>query len=136
MDDTGNLYIADPYYTTYHGHHRIRKVDPNGIITTVAGTGERGFSGDGGLAVEAGFEDPADVILDSSGNLYIADYFDNRIRMVDPTGIINTVAGTGIIGFSGDEGLAIEAKLHWPYGISVDRAGNINFQRIHPPLGI
>ena len=119
MDAEGNIYIAD------QGNNRIRKVDTSGVINTVAGTGERGFSGDGGLATEAQLDSPWDVAMDAEGNIYIADQGNNRIRKVDTSGVINTVAGTGEWGFSGDGGLATEAQLNSPTGVAVDAEGNI-----------
>ena len=89
VDADGNLFIAD------EGNHRIRRVDSSGIITTIAGTGERGFSGDGGPAVEAQLDHPRGVAVDTAGNLYIADKSNHRIRRVDPSGTITTIAGTG-----------------------------------------
>ncbi len=119
MDGAGNLLIAD------WGNHRIRKVDPAGVIATVAGTGEAGFSGDGGLAVEARLRFPAGVAVDGAGNLLIADTDNERIRKVDPAGVIATVAGTGEAGFGGDGGAATEAQLASPAGVAVDGAGNL-----------
>ena len=119
VDGAGNLYIADTF------NHRIRKVDSTGTITTIAGTGELGFSGDGGPAVEAELYNPYGVAVDGAGNLYIADTFNDRIRKVDSSGVITTIAGTGERGFSGDEGPAVEAWLYNPYGVAVDGAGNL-----------
>lgn len=112
-DLSGNLYIAD------WNNNRIRKVAAaTGIITTVAGTGTAGGAGDGGLATSAQLDGPADVAVDSSGNLYIADNGNDRIRKVDAsTGIITTVVGTGSAGFSGDGGAATSAELTNPWGI-------------------
>ena len=116
----GDLYIAD------HHNSRIRKVDAaTGIITTVAGTGEQGFSGDGGPANQAAISLPRDIALDSNGNLYIADGANNRIRKVDPNDTITTVAGTGRAEFSGDGGPAHKASLSMPYSIALDRDGNL-----------
>mgnify|MGYP001610709712 FL=1 len=95
------------------------------VITTVAGNGSPGFSGDGGAAVEASLNVPAGLAVDAAGNLYIADYNNNRIRKVSPGGIITTVAGNGIAGFSGDGGPAIGARLNGPQGVAVDAAGNL-----------
>jgi NHL repeat. len=99
-DTAGNLYIADL------NDNVIRKVDLAGIVTTVAGTGEQGFSGDGGPATSAQLDSPAGVAVDASGNLYIADTHNHRIREVK-NGTISTVAGTGTAGFSGDGGVAL-----------------------------
>ena len=119
VDDTGNLFIADS------GNHRIRRVDPSGIITTVAGRGERGFSGDGGPSIRAQFDYPLDVAVDSAGNLFIADYWNHRIRRVGPSGAISTIAGSSKQGFSGDGDPAVTAQLRGPAGVAVDGAGNL-----------
>ena len=119
VDGSGNLYIADP------GNGRIRKVDSVGTITTVAGRGGVGFSGDGGPAVEARLRDPTGVAVDGSGNLYIADPGNDRIRKVDSAGTITTIAGTGEDGFGGDGGPAAQAHLSYPYGVAVDGKGNV-----------
>src|SRR6516162_7657190 len=96
------------------------------IITTVVGTGERGFGGDGGLAERALLNGPFDVGFDADGNLYFSDTFNHRIRRVDVrTGIITTCAGSGEAGYSGDRGPAIRAQLNEPYGIAIDRAANV-----------
>ena len=116
----GDLYIAD------HRNSRIRKVGvTTGTITTVAGTGDQDFSGDGGPANRAAISLPRDVALDTNGSLYIADGANNRIRRVAPDGTISTVAGTGRAEFSGDGGPAHEANLSMPYSIALDRAGNL-----------
>lgn len=115
----GSLFIAEG------GGDRIRRVDPAGIITTVVGNGTRGFSGDGGPATQAQLFSPAEIHLDRVGNLYIADQGNNRIRRVDRTGIITTVAGNGAKGFSGDGGPAREAQLSGAWGVAVDDAGNL-----------
>ena len=107
-----------------------------GTITTVAGNGTAGFSGDGGLATNAGLAYPSSVAVDTAGNFFIADLLNQRVRRVDAaTGIITTVAGNGSFGFSGDGGLAIDASLNDPIGVAVDSAGNLfitdqNNQRI------
>ncbi len=119
VDATGNLYIADRF------NHRIRKVSPDGIITTVAGTGEASFSGDEGPAISASLNQLFGIAVDATGNLYIADLFNHRIRKVSPDGIITTVAGTGEASFSGDEGPATSASLNLPFDITVDAAGNL-----------
>ena len=119
VDRSGNLYIADL------GNYRIRRVDGSGIITTIAGIGESGYGGDGGPANKAQLYRPKDVIVDSSGNLYIADTDNNRIRRVDTSGIITTIAGNGYRGYSGDGGPALEAQLSRPEGVAVDNAGDL-----------
>jgi RHS repeat-associated protein len=126
VDQEGNLYIADQF------NSRVRKVDPSGIITTVAGNGSSGSAGsfDGIPAVESRVSAPADVAIDAAGNLYIADRFENRIRKVDASGIITTVAGTGSscdssLSDCGDGGPATKAQLETPYGIAVDAVGNL-----------
>jgi hypothetical protein len=119
VDGARNFYIAD---TT---NNRIRKVTPGGIITTYAGTGAAGSSGDGGLATSAELNSPYGVALDGAGNLYIADTTNNRIRMVTPGGIITRYAGTGAAGSGGDNGPATSAELNSPYGVAVDGAGNL-----------
>ena len=113
----GNLYIADT------GNSRIRKIS-NGVITTIAGNGKSGFSGDNGPATSAEFDNPVAVAVDSIGNLYIADLSNSRIRKVS-AGVITTVAGNGIFGFSGDTGQATSAQLNMPESVAVDSAGNL-----------
>jgi hypothetical protein len=119
VDAGGNLYIAD------NQNHRIRKVNTSGIITTVAGTSTNGFSGDGGSAVMAQLNQPTDVVVDFSGNLFIADNGNARIRMVNTSGIISTIAGDSAGGFTGDGGLAVLAGLPDPGSISLNNAGNL-----------
>src|SRR6185369_9903081 len=120
VDATGNIFIADFL------NSRIRRVDRSGIITTVAGSGNIGFSGDGGPATRANLTGPTDVAVDAAGNIFIADAGNHRIRRVDiRTGIITTVAGSGIAGFSGDGGRATSANLNIPFGVSIDGAGNL-----------
>jgi trimeric autotransporter adhesin len=119
VDSTGNLYIADSK------NHRIRKVTPAGVISTVAGNGTKGYSGDGGLATEAQLDYPIGLAVDSAGNLYIADFSIHRIRKVTPAGIISTVAGNGTLDFSGDGGMATAAQFGRLSGLTVDSAGNL-----------
>ena len=121
VDGVGNLYIADST------NRRVRKVSPEGLISTIAGNGERGVAGDGGPAIEASLVFPVDLALDDGGNLYIADFANNRIRKVSPDGMITTVAGNGEAGFSGDEGPATSAALSGPIGLAFDGAGNLYF---------
>ncbi len=119
LDSAGTLYIAE------WGNNRIRRVTAGGTITTVAGNGYPGFNGDGGRAVFAQLNHPDGVGLDEAGNLYIADYWNHRVRKVTPEGIISTVAGNGTSGFSGDGGTATSAQLDCPSGVSLDVAGNL-----------
>ena len=117
VDSVGNLYIADS------GNNRVRRVS-NGVISTVAGNGTAGFSGDNGPAASAKLNSPEGVAVDSAGNLCIADSGNQRIREVS-SGVITTIAGNGTAGFSGDGGPATSAELRSPYGVAVDSAGNI-----------
>ncbi len=119
IDAAGNLYIADI------GNNCIRKVNTSGIISTVAGNGTAGYSGDGGQAINAELSDPQAVAVDTSGNLYISDTGNSRIRKVSTTGIITTIAGNGTAGYSGDGGAANVAELHSPIGLTCDVAGNL-----------
>lgn len=118
IDASGNMYIADA------NNDRIRKIDPSGTITTIAGTGVLGYGGDGGQATLAKI-DPWAVCIDASGNLYIADHINYRVRKIDPSGIITTVAGNGTFGYSGDGGLATLANINLAIGVAVDGSGNI-----------
>jgi sugar lactone lactonase YvrE len=119
VDGSGNLFIADRF------NGRVRRVDAStGIITTVAGNGSFGFSGDGGPATAAPLNHPTGVAVDGSGNLFIVDSSNQRIRQVS-NGVITTVAGNGTHGFSGDGGPATAAALNFPWGIAVDGAGNL-----------
>jgi trimeric autotransporter adhesin len=119
LDSSGNLYIVDK------AAHRIHKITPQIIISTVAGNGINGFGGDGGKAVTAQLSAPSAVAADSAGNLYIADCGNRRIRKVTPDGMITTVAGNGEQGLAGDGGPAASAQLMTPSGIAVDSAGNL-----------
>jgi uncharacterized protein (TIGR03437 family) len=118
-DSAGNLYIADSL------NARVRRVSPQGVITTIAGVGVEGSSGDGGPAAQAQLGSPDGLCLDSAGNLYIADPDQNRVRRVTPDGVIFTFAGDGVSGFSGDGASAIVAHLNSPVALTADRAGNI-----------
>jgi DNA-binding beta-propeller fold protein YncE len=120
IDDQDNIYFADS------GNNRIRKIDTDGIITTIAGNGTPGFAGDGGPATEAELNNPVDIALAADGSLYIADTYNSCIRVVDPQGFIATVAGVcGSNGFNGDGGAATEALLDRPFGIELDGEGNL-----------
>ncbi len=119
VDGAGNLFIVERL------NHRIRRVNPQGTISTVAGSGVSGFSGDGGPATAASLNHPNGVAVDTGGNVYIADTFNHRVRKVSPQGIISTVAGNGLPDFFGDGGLATAALLNGPQGVAVDAAGNV-----------
>ncbi len=119
VDASGNVYIAEEL------SQRIRKVNTSGIISTIAGNGRSGYSGDGGSAVSAKLNTPLGVAVDAAGNIYIADVGNNRIRKVDTSGIISTVAGNGTRGYSGDGDAASSAQLNSPRGVAVDASGNI-----------
>ncbi|HEY5330750.1 MAG TPA: Ig-like domain repeat protein [Acidobacteriaceae bacterium] len=116
----GLLYIADL------NNSRVRKIDSEGIISTVAGTGSRSFGGDGSAATAAELNAPAAIVFDPAGNLYIADSANNRVRKVNAiTGIIDTIAGNGDEGFGGDTGPANLASLYGPYALFFDQSGNL-----------
>ncbi|MBX2905269.1 MAG: T9SS type A sorting domain-containing protein [Taibaiella sp.] len=121
------LYVdaADNLYITDNGNHRIRKVNTSGIITTFAGTGVPGFSGDGGPATAAQLYYPAGMTMDAGGNAYIVDHMNHRIRKVDATGSISTIAGNGIAGYGGDGGPATLAQLNRPTDIAVLPTGDL-----------
>ena len=120
VDSSGNIYIADTH------NNRIRKVSTTGTITTVAGNGTGVSSGDGGAATSAGLASPTNVVVDASGNIFIAVSLNSRIREVAAgTGIITTVAGDGVAGYFGDGGLPTNAGLNHPGGVAVDSSGDI-----------
>jgi hypothetical protein len=119
VDGAGNVYICDG------DNQRIRKVNTSGIISTVAGIGSAGYSGDSGPATAAEINFPTAIALDGSGNLFIADQYNNCIRKVNTAGIISTYAGTGATGYSGEGGLATAADLGFPFGLAADASGNV-----------
>ncbi|MDP9954345.1 sugar lactone lactonase YvrE [Streptomyces sp. DSM 41269] len=119
VDSAGVLYIAE------YQNHRIRRVAADGKISTVAGTGVAGFGGDGGPAVSAKLNKPIAVVLDSAGVLYVSDAANHRVRVITADGQIDTVAGTGTGGFSGDGGSAASAQLNFPVGLVMDSIGNL-----------
>jgi sugar lactone lactonase YvrE len=119
FDTLGDYFIADL------SNNRVRKVNKAGIISTVAGNGTAGFSGDGGPADSAELNAVADIAADAAGNIYIADFNNNRIREVNSLGIITTIAGNGTAGYSGDGGPATSAELNFPDGVAVDSSGNV-----------
>ena len=119
VDAAGNIYISDT------DNNRVRKINTAGIITTVAGNGASGFSGDGGPATSASLNNPIGVAVDAAGNIYIADWQNDRIRKVNTSGIISTIAGTGTGAYSGDGGLATLAELNGPAAVDCDQYGNV-----------
>jgi hypothetical protein len=119
FDNNGNMFIADG------GNDVIRKVNVQGIISTVAGNGTAGFSGDGGPATSAQLYSPYAVVFDKAGNMYIPDNVNNRIRKVSTDGTITTFAGTGAKGYTGDGGPAALAAFFYPWTIDIDDANNI-----------
>ena len=129
VDAIGNIYIPD------YDNQRVRKVNTSGIITTIAGTGTSGFSGDGGPSTAAQLNSPIGVGVDNIGNVYIVDQINQRIRVINTSGIISTIAGDGVQGYSGDGGVGSNAGLYHPYGVAADTEGNIyiadqNSQRV------
>ena len=119
VDGQGNVYVAD------YGNHRVREVSADGKITTIAGAGKPGFSGDGGPAISAKLDHPEGVAVDGKGTVYVADTGNSRVRKVSTDGKITTIAGTGGTRFSGDGGRATSATLFRPTGVAVDEMGNV-----------
>ncbi|MFF8653104.1 NHL domain-containing protein [Streptomyces huasconensis] len=119
VDASGALYVAE-----WKGH-RVRRIAPDGSITTIAGTGEPGFGGDGGPATRAALNEPGGLVRDAAGHLYVADYWNHRVRRIAPDGRITTVAGTGEPGYGGDGGPATRAALNEPRGLALDGAGTL-----------
>jgi DNA-binding beta-propeller fold protein YncE len=118
FDKAGNIYFVE-----YAGH-RVRKIDNKGVLTTIAGTGEKGFSGDDGPALKATFNSMHNLAVTANGDVYVADTANNRVRKIDAnTGIVSTVAGTGEKGFSGDDGPATKAKFGNIYCVTLDAKG-------------
>jgi sugar lactone lactonase YvrE len=118
VDIAGNVYFSD------WGNPSIRKINTSGLITRIAGTGTGGYSGDNGTATDAKIS-PYGIVMDKSGNVYISDLGNHRIRKINPSGIISTIAGMGVAGYSGDGGLATNAKLYNPGFLSIARDGNL-----------
>jgi trimeric autotransporter adhesin len=121
LDPVGNLYIAD------RNNNRIRKVSTSGVVTTIAGTGVAGYTGDGGLAIFAKLNNPYGIALDASGNIYFSEQLNYCIRKIDAFGVISTIAGNGTAGYSGDNALATDAQISGAGFIVIDPAGNIYF---------
>lgn len=126
VDNKRDIFIVDS------ANHRVRKIGPDGIINTIAGSrgfglGQGGYSGDGGPAANARLNEPYAVVLDAAGDLFISDSGNNRIRKIDPSGIITTVAGNGMGSYAGDGGPATEAALNCPSGMTIDANGNLFF---------
>ncbi len=119
IDAEGNLLIAD------RGNGRLRRIDASGMISTIAGTGGSQSSGDGGPAVEASLDKPVDVAVGPDGSVFVAELGGHRIRRIGRDGIISTYTGTGVAGFAGDGGRAVEASLNSPRAIDVDSEGNL-----------
>jgi hypothetical protein len=119
IDAAGNVFIADWY------NYRIRKVNTSGIISTIAGNGIAGFSGDGGVATAAELSSAAGLSVDASENIYVSDFSNNRVRLINSSGIISTYAGNGVTGFSGDGGPATAAAINGPTGAAIDNWGNL-----------
>jgi gliding motility-associated-like protein len=121
FDKFNNLYVSD------YGCNTVRKVSASGIVTTIAGNGTWGYSGDGGMATQAQLAYPCKVAVDDAGNVYIPDAQNQRIRKVSTSGIITTIAGTGVQGYSGDGGPASSAQIAFPGSVVIDNAGNLYF---------
>lgn len=121
LDSAGNVYVAD------FGNQRVRRISPEGIITTVAGTGRKASSPDGDLPTETSLLSPRNVAVDAAGNLYIAEFEGHRVRKLTPDGKIAIIAGTGVAGWSGDGSSAPAAQVNYPAGMAFDRAGALYF---------
>lgn len=119
LDRDGNLFISDV------GSHRVLKLDRDGRLTVVAGTGEPGFGGDSAPATSATLSSPADLAFDADGNLLIADTFNHRIRRIDASGVISTIVGNGKSAYSVADSTALAVSLNNPQGIALDRDGNL-----------
>ena len=121
----GLLYFTDDGDARSNGNKRVRRVNANGTVTTVAGTGVLGFTGDGGPATQAQIRSASGIAVDGGGNIFIAESFGQRIRKVDPSGKITTYAGIGTAGSRGDGGPAVDAQFNFPYGLTTDPIGNL-----------
>jgi sugar lactone lactonase YvrE len=115
VDGKGNVYVGDS------NNHRIRKISPEGVVSTLAGSGEEGYAD--GTGTEAQFYHPAGVAVDGKGNVYVADYGNHRIRKITPAGVVSTLAGSEDYGYA--DGTGTEAQFHYPHGVAVDGKGNV-----------
>jgi sugar lactone lactonase YvrE len=115
VDATGNVYVADSY------NNKIRKITPNGVVTTLAGTGAEGSTD--GTGTSASFASPSGVAVDSSGNVYVADYYNHKIRKISPSGVVSTLAGSGEYGST--DGIGTDASFAYPRGVAVDASENV-----------
>jgi hypothetical protein len=118
-DNNGNLYVTDS------GNNRVRKIDRSGVISTIAGTGARGSSGDSGPGTAAKLAEPTGIALDALNDIFIADTGNNKVRVINVGGTVTTFAGTGAAAFGGDRGPATAAKLAGPSGLGIDQGGNV-----------
>ena len=125
LDGASNIYFTD------FGNYRIRKIDASGIITTIAGTGVMGNTGDNGLATGAEINSPWGIVMDNSGNIYFSDYFENVVRKISASGIITRIAGKGIYGYSGDNGPADSAAFENISGLAVDNSGDLYISDVY-----
>jgi sugar lactone lactonase YvrE len=123
VDADGAVYLGD-------ASHRVRRIGPDGIVRTIAGTGKRGSSGDGGPAVDARLEKPTGLAVGPDGSLFVADQDAARIRRIDPSGIITTVVGSGVFGSEGDGGAALAAAIQ-PIHVAVDAGGRLYFDDLY-----
>ena len=138
IDLTGNIYVIDG------NNNRIRKINTVGIITTIAGNGTNGYTGDGGQATAAELKGPSDLTLDGTGNIYISDAPSGCVRKINTSGVITTIVGNGAGGYGGDGGLAINAQLSNPYGVAIDASGylyiadqaNERLRIVSPPITV
>ena len=122
VDENGNIYLTDA------SNNRIRKINNStGFISTVAGNGTAGYNGDNIAATNATLDHPSGIALDKSGNIFVTDFFNNRVRKITTSGVISTIAGNGGVGFSGDNVQATSATIGDPLGIDLDTSGNIYF---------